>query len=149
MPSRSILCHASPYHVISFCNNKQKIKHNNTEQCIIDHSVFVSVCVSLLSTLLSLCLLSMSMLTTCLFILEFVSVSVCFLFVPVSLVPSLWFPCSVVHFPCVMCAFPLVVPSLPFLFAMSCSFPLALVCWFLFVPFRVDVSFLCLGTFGC
>ena len=34
-------------------------------------------------------------------------------------------------------------------FAMSCSFPLALVCWFLFVPFRVDVSFLCLGTFGC
>ena len=78
----------------------------------------------------------------------FVSVSVCFLFVHLSIVPSLCFSCFVVHVPYVMCAFPLVVPPLPLLFAMSCSFPLALVCWFLFVPFRVDVSFLCLGTFG-
>ena len=56
-------------------------------------------------SLLSLCLLSMSMFTVC-----FVSVSVCFLFVHVSLVPSLWLSCFVVHVPSVMCAFPLVVP---------------------------------------
>ena len=78
----------------------------------------------------------------------FVSVSVSFLFVHLSIVPSLCFSCFVVHVPCVMCAFPLVVLLLLLLFAMSCSFPLALVCWFLFVPFRVDVSFLCPGTFG-
>ena len=41
---------------------------------------------------------------------EFVSVSVCSLFVPSSLVPSLLFSCFVVHFPYVKCAFPLVVP---------------------------------------
>ena len=88
-------------------------------------------------------LLPMSMFTVC-----FVSVSVCFLFVHLSIVPSLCFSCFVVHVPYVMCAFPLVVLLLLLLVAMSCSFPLALVCWFLFVPFRVDVSFLCPATFG-
>ena len=77
-----------------------------------------------------------------------VSVSVCFLLVPLFFVPLSWFSCFVVHFPYVMCAFPLVVPPLPLQLAMSCFFPLALVRWFLFVPFRVGVSFLCLGTFG-
>ena len=38
--------------------------------------------------------------------------------------------CAVVVY--VMCAFPLVVLPLPLLFAMSCYFPLALVCWFFF-----------------
>ena len=45
------------------------------------------------------------------------------------------FPCLLCRrLPYVMCVFPLVVPPLPLLFPMSCSFPLALVCWFLLFP---------------
>ena len=81
------------------------------------------------------------------------SVSVCFLFVPSSLMR----PCDLVIllFCCALSVCNVCVLSLPvvlpvgLLFAMSCFFVLALVCWFLFVPFRVDVSFLCLVTFGC
>ena len=56
---------------------------------------------------------------------------------------SLWFSCFVVHFPCVMCAFPPCCSSRSFAICNVVLFPSCV------GVFRVDVSLLCLGTFGC
>ena len=136
-PQGAIACRAAricsmPDHTISCCSITYFYK---TQHMIANYSIQQhTVCLSLVDRCCPF-VFCLSVLTVCI-----VSVSVCFLFVPLSLVQSLWFSCFVVHFP-VCNAFLLLFLSLPLLFAMSCSSSLALVCWFLLVPLCVDVSF--------